>query len=90
MTYLPHAYKCIAIWGRELGSFPSYSKREQQIASQDDAPITAIYKRGDVWVTAEQIENVAVKNDILIKLAHLAAGAYPPTKKSKGKNHVTL
>jgi len=72
--YLPNAYKCIAIWGRTLGSFPSYISNEQRKASEAGAPLTAIYQRRGVWVVAEDIENTVLKNEILTKLARLAAG----------------
>jgi len=73
--YLPSAYKCIAIWGRNLGSFSSYISNEQRKASEQGAPLTAIYQRRNEWVVAEDIENTVLKDEILKKLARLAAGA---------------
>jgi len=73
-TYLPTAYKCLAIWGRNLGSFTSYISNEQRKASEQGAPLTAIYQRKGVWVLAEDIENTALKNEMFQKLAKYAAG----------------
>jgi len=74
MTYLPKAYKCVSMWGHEVGSADYYISNQQTKASQEDAPITAIYKdRKGVWILAEQIENVEIRNEIFNKLALLAA-----------------
>ena len=71
--YLPSAYKCIAIWGRNLGSFSSYITNEQRKASEQGAPLTAVYERNGVWATLEDVENVPLRNEIINKLAVYAA-----------------
>ena len=72
-TYLPSAYRCIAIWGHNLGSFPCYTANEQYRAAVQHAPLTAIYERQGVWVTLEDVENVPLRNEIIGKLAVYAA-----------------
>jgi|TARA_R110002074_G_scaffold144049_3_gene291475 hypothetical protein len=71
--YNQNAYRCIGIWGRNLGSFPSYIKNEQRIAAEQGAPLTAIYARDGVWSTVEEIENIPLRNEIIRKLAEYAA-----------------
>jgi hypothetical protein len=53
----PSDYKAIAFWGKELGSFSSYVKSQQQEAAADNAPLNAIYKSADGWETAERVSN---------------------------------
>lgn len=43
----PAAYKHVAAWGDFLSSFAYYIKDQQQKASDDGAPVDAIYKRDD-------------------------------------------
>ena len=71
--YHQNAYRCIGIWGRNLGSFPCYIKNEQRIAAEQGAPLTAIYSRDGVWSTVEEIENIPLRNEIIRKLAVYAA-----------------
>jgi len=69
-TYLPSAYRCIAIWGRNMGSFASYTANEQHKAAEQGAPLTAVYERnGGGWATLEDVENVPLRNEIIGKLA---------------------
>lgn len=76
----PIAYKCLAIWGRYLGSYGSYILMEQRKAAEDGAPLTALYKKdvkrdgsGGYWVLLEDLENATVRNEIINKLAKYAA-----------------
>lgn len=39
----PEAYKAIQLWGHNLGSFKYYIDSQQQRASNDGAPVDAIY-----------------------------------------------
>jgi|15BtaG_2_1085339.scaffolds.fasta_scaffold123986_2 hypothetical protein len=64
----PSDYRAIEIWGRRLGSFDSYIKMEQKKAALDNAPITAIYKRGEIWRTVNDIENNAVLKEMIDSL----------------------
>ncbi len=79
-TYLPTAYKCIAIWGRNLGSDTSYIRNEQRLAAEQGAPLTAIYQSQDhVWALAGDIENTDLKNQFIYSLACLATGGWQST-----------
>ena len=71
--YHQNAYRCIGIWGRNLGSFPCYIKNEQRKAAEQGAPLTAIYARDGGWSTVEEIENIPLRNEIIRKLAVYAA-----------------
>ncbi len=53
----PLDYKAIQLWGNRLYSFQSYITATQQEAAAEGAPIDAIYKRGDVWVTLRDVTN---------------------------------
>lgn len=39
-------YKGIALWGQQLRSFDTYITGQQEQASEDKAPIDAVYKSG--------------------------------------------
>ena len=47
-------YPYILLWGRRLGSFPSYINDQIEKARADNAPQTAIYERDGVWRTIDQ------------------------------------
>lgn len=67
-------YACIALWGRELRSFPNYIHAEQLRAEADNAPLTAIYKDSSgIWKVLEDIENAPLRKELTLKLARIAA-----------------
>lgn len=68
----PSDYKSILIWGKSSGSNLEYIQKVQKTAYNDDAPLTAIYKKNGEWATVEQIENVAMRNEMIRGLAKLA------------------
>lgn len=64
------SYICIALWGRNLGSFNNYIRTEQKIAFESDAPLTAIFQNQDgSWATLETIENTDLRQQLTAKLA---------------------
>ena len=67
------AYKCIALWGREMGSFAGYINNEQYNAWLEDAPLTAVYKGKDRWICLEDVTNEELRNKLVRDLARLAA-----------------
>lgn len=50
-------YPYIVAWGRMMGSFNYYIEAEVAQAAEDGAPRNAIYKRGDVWKTFDEVTN---------------------------------
>lgn len=52
----PKEYKHIRAWGKMLQSFEYYIVNEQRIASEDNAPLTAIYKRKGEWITSDDLD----------------------------------
>lgn len=65
-------YKCIGLWGQELGSYSNYIAQEKARARLDNAPADAIYKNGDNWVTLGEVRNRALRIRLTTKLAELA------------------
>ena len=61
----PSDYKCIARWGKMMGSYLSYIAHEQEKASKDNAPLTAIYQRDGKWSVAEDIVRDDLRKQIL-------------------------
>lgn len=57
----PSDYKHIRAWGEMMGSFEYYIKNQQEQAATDNAPLTAIYKRGDKWSTFDEVESEATR-----------------------------
>jgi hypothetical protein len=53
----PNTYKYIRAWGNFLHSYSYYIHDQQQKAAADNAPLNAIYKRGNKWVTVDEIQN---------------------------------
>lgn len=45
----PHEYKAIREWGKMMGSYPYYIRMQQELASQEDAPLDAIYRSDKGW-----------------------------------------
>lgn len=64
MKNKPTDYVWIERWGRLLGSFRYYVLAQQRLAAADNAPLTAIYKRGDVWSTIDDITNPLTRRDM--------------------------
>lgn len=62
--YNPEDYVMIRRWGRMLGSHAWYVYNEQAQAAKDNAPLDAIYKRGDLWYRARHVENMATRERI--------------------------
>lgn len=53
----PQDYKHIAAWGRMMGSYAYFIKDQQNQAAEDNAPVDAIYKRGDIWHRFADVTN---------------------------------
>lgn len=52
--FKPSEYKHIRAWGKLLRSYDYYIELEQHRASENNAPINAVYDKGDNdWVTAD-------------------------------------
>ncbi len=62
----PSDYKAISFWGNCLGSFSSYIKQEQYKAVVDNAPLNAIYKRNNDWVTLNDVTNESIISEAKI------------------------
>ena len=74
MKFKPNQYKAIALWGQKMGSFAYYTAHEQLRAAGDDAPLDAIYQNEDgTWSTVRSIKSVAVRDEMISKLAYYAA-----------------
>lgn len=62
----PSDYKCIAAWGKQMGSYAYYIKMQQEKCAAMQAPKGTIYFKGedgDKPVTIEQVKNMAVVMD---------------------------
>lgn len=57
-------YWYIRAWGKLLGSYIGYIVDQVDLARRENAPPTAIYRKDGVWVTFEEIGNVANKDRI--------------------------
>lgn len=53
----PKEYRHIQVWGERLGSHRDYIHDQQVQASEDNAPLDAIYKRDGKWQTARDVSN---------------------------------
>lgn len=58
---LPDEYRHIFAWGVMLSSQLWYIQRMQELASDENAPIDAIYKRNGIWVSYTDITNMQSK-----------------------------
>ena len=61
--HLPYEYKAIQFWADRLCRPVGYSAQQQREAADERAPIDAIYKRGDVWVTLRDVTGEEILND---------------------------
>lgn len=52
--HAPQEYRHIAAWGSSLGSFGYYIADQQAKAAAEGAPLTAVYRAEDRWVTIEE------------------------------------
>lgn len=61
MKHKPEEYKHIRTWGRMMLSDAWYIKDQQQRASEEDAPLDAIYKNregeGQGWAQFAEVTN---------------------------------
>ncbi len=68
--YEPQAYRAIRAWGNMVGSFSSYITNEQQRASNENAPLNAVYARGsNNWATIEDIKSIDTVKTLATYLA---------------------
>jgi hypothetical protein len=69
----PGAYHCIRLWHRS--SMPYYWKRMQQEASEEGAPIDAVYKDtgSSAWVLLRNVQNASLVQSMACELARIAA-----------------
>ena len=59
----PSNYLHLRAWGIRLGSFNSYILQQQYLASEDNAPLNAIYRDTDgSWIT--DIPNPNVRREL--------------------------
>lgn len=66
MKYVPIMYTAIECWGKRLGSFGFYIHGQQRTAAEEDAPLTAIYKRYDGhWVTIADIKSEETRSEMI-------------------------
>lgn len=71
MPHKPREYKHIRAWGLMMGSFEYYIKQQQAEASEDNAPLDAIYKRGGTWFLFRDIENEQTKEQVKYYLSQM-------------------
>lgn len=67
----PKDYKHIRAWGQMMRSFEYYIQNQQEQAYDDQAPIDAIYKRGEKWHTFSECENESTRADIEWRLSQM-------------------
>lgn len=72
----PHEYIWIRAWGNMMGSQPYYIEGEQSRASQEGAPVTAIYGREGDWQTLLTITGQHAR-DYLIRWAEHTGNEIP-------------
>lgn len=60
----PNEYKHIRAWGRMMHSYDYYIRNQQILASEENAPIDAIYRKPDGWHCFSDVTNTPVKNEI--------------------------
>jgi hypothetical protein len=53
-AHLPQEYKYIRAWGIKLQSYTYYITLQQEQASREGAPLTAVYYNANKWVTLEE------------------------------------
>lgn len=53
----PKDYKHIRAWGKFMGSYEYYIQNQQNEAADDQAPLDAIYKRGEKWTLYSEVES---------------------------------
>lgn len=63
--HLPSDYVWIKAWGNMMGSQPYYIEGQQRRASEDGAPVTAIYGRDGDWQTLATITNQRARDYLL-------------------------
>lgn len=69
----PSDYTAVALWGEVMGSYPYYIEAEQIRASNDGAPLSAIYKRDNGrWATVHEIQNESLKAQLLAAMEEAA------------------
>ena len=70
-SYAPKDYKCIAIWGGMLRSWPNYVSAQQRLAASEGAPLTAVYFNDSlgVWIVAEDIASPDTRSRVINALA---------------------
>ena len=68
MSIFSNKYQVIRIWGQHLGSFDYFIENEQAKAEAEGAPLEALYKDGNTWVTIADLENKNIQRQIIGKL----------------------
>jgi len=68
MSIFNSKYQAIRIWGQHLGSFDYFIENEQAKAEAADAPLDALYKDGNTWVTIADLENKNNQRHVINKL----------------------
>ena len=52
----PSEYLHLRAWGMMMGSYEYYIKAQQELAAEENAPLTSMYKNSDgIWQTYESI-----------------------------------
>ena len=68
MSIFNSEYQAIRIWGQHLGSFDYFIENEQAKAEAEDAPLEALYKDDNTWVTIADLENKNIQRQVISKL----------------------
>jgi hypothetical protein len=55
-------YPYIWAWGKRMGSNDYYMENEEELAAQEEAPRTAIFRDSEgVWSTVDEVQNIELK-----------------------------
>jgi len=68
MSIFNSKYQAIRIWGQHVGSFDYFIENEQAKAEAEDAPLDALYKEGNTWVTIVHLRNKNNQSAVISKL----------------------
>jgi len=53
----PNQYKAMKLWLENSGSYPYYVKQEQERASEEGAPLDALYKSHEgLWISLSDLD----------------------------------
>ena len=67
----PKEYKHIRAWGLMMGSFEYYVRNQQSDASDDNAPLDAVFKSEGTWHVYSDVTNAATREIVDHHLSRL-------------------